>query len=506
MARARSRTPTRTATILAALVAGVALAAVAALAAPARSAAQLRAGPVGGHAAQIRIGPAAARTTAPKPGSLLGVATAPRVAGAAATAAVADLQVTATAANGTRYTTATASNGWYDLEQLPAGAYSVSAALPGGAQVTTKATVRAGARATAAIHLTDPVATITGAVRGTHDGSLAGIPVMLTAAGAGNCAMAPACGTAVASGANGGYTMHVPAGTYSLQVSDAGQAVAAQTVDAQAGATAHVRVALPAAPVPAKTTPHHTARDLRWLNAERVADGLPAGLTLSRRWSRECAAHDAYEQLNHVLTPSENPDSPGASIGGGWAGHNSDLAEGHWQHGSDPWEDAPIHLLALLAPSLQVVGIDDSGGYQCVTTYPGLVRPATTTDRISTYPAAGARHVPPAERALESPFVPGQFVGIPSGHTAGRELFVYLNLAHRIGQAPVHVLSARLTTGGHAVAVRHVDSTTPTVGRYLAGAIVIPVKPLRHHSRYTATVKVQDRSGTLTHHWSFATG
>jgi hypothetical protein len=491
-------------------IATLAVAAVlAALTLPASSDARIRTAPTRAlDARQLSGTVAAAARATPRPttGSLLGLVSAPRVAGAAATAPVADLQVIATAASGTRYATTTGANGWYDLERLPAGAYSVSASLPGAATVTTRARVRAGARSTAAIRLADPVATVTGVVRGVHEGRLPGIDVTLTAAGGSACATAPACGTEVATGGNGAYTLYLPAGTYSLHATDAGQPTAAQPVEAQPGTTAHVALTLPEAPVPAMTTSHHASRDLRWLDAERAADRLPAGLALSRRWSAECAAHDAYQRLNDVLTPTENGDAPGASPGGAWAGHNSNLAEGRWKHRTDPWENAPIHLLALLAPSLQVVGIDDSGRYQCVTTYPGFVRAPTTTDRIYTYPAAGATHVPPSERALESPFVPGQFVGLPAGRTTGRELFVYLNLAHQVGQAPVHVLAARLTTAGHPVALRHVDSTTPTVGRYLAGAILIPVKPLRHLSRYTATVKLQDRSGTLTRRWSFRTG
>lgn len=504
MGRARACAPTAISRIAAT---PAALVAVSALALPASGTARIRAtGALDSTHLSGQIATTARAATAPSTGSLLGLVTAPRVAGAAATAPVADVQVTATAPSGTRYTTATASNGWYDLEQLPPGRYTVSASLPATAAVTTSATVRAGRESTAAIRLAEPIATVTGVVRGAHEGRLPGVAVTLSASGGSACATAPACGTETSSGSTGHYTLHVPAGTYALQASDAGQPTATQTVDAQAGATVHVPVRLPAAPVPAATTPHHAARDLRWLNAERAADRLPAGLRLSRRWSAECAAHDAYERLNDVLTPTEDPGSPGASIGGAWAGHDADLAEGRWQRRSDPWQDAPIHLLALLAPSLQFVGIDDGGGYQCVTTYPGLIRPATARDRVYTDPAAGARHVPPSERALESPFVPGQFVGIPRGRTAGRELFVYLNLAHRTGQAPVHVLAARLQTGGRRVAVRRVDSTTRTVGRYLAGAILIPVKPLRHHARYTATVTVQDRSGTLAHRWSFQTG
>jgi Carboxypeptidase regulatory-like domain len=459
--------------------------------------------------------PAPARTlrTAADPspaaqaGALIGLATAPAVTGAAATLPVADLLVTATGPAGIRYTTTTGANGWYDLEQLPPGSYAVTVSEPAPAVGTAavSASVPAGGVTTADTQLGVPVATITGAVTGAHGGRLPGMPVTLSSPDGDECPTAPACGTAISSGQNGRYTVYVPAGTYTVQTSDAGQAAAARTVVAPAGAVIRAPIALPAPPVPAGTTAHQSARDLRRLDAERAADGLPAGLTLARRWSAECAAHDDYERDNGVLTSTENPDSPGASVGGAWAGLNSDLAESRWTQTANPWEDAPIHLLALLAPSLSVVGIDDSNGYQCAATYPGLVRAPTTTDRISTYPADGAERVAPSEQARESPFVPGQFVGIPSGRTAGRELFVYLNLAHQTGQAPVHVLAAKLATRGDSVALRWVDSQTPTVGRYLPGAILIPVKSLRNRTRYTASVSVQDRSATLTRRWSFTT-
>jgi hypothetical protein len=440
-------------------------------------------------------------------GALIGVVTAPPVTGAAATLPVADLLVTATGPAGIRYTTTTGANGWYDLEQLPPGSYALSVSEPAPAIGTAavSASVPAGGVTTADAQLSVPVATITGTVTGAHGARLPGMPVTVSSPDGDNCSTAPACGTAISSGPNGRYTVSVPVGTYTVQTSDAGQAAAARTVVASAGAVTRAPIALGAPAVPAGTAAHQSARDLRRLDAERAADGLPAGLVLARRWSAQCAAHDDYERDNGVLTGTENPDSPGASVGGAWAGLNSDLAQGRWTRTANPWENAPIHLLALLAPSLSVVGIDDSNGYQCVTTYPGLVRAPTTTDRISTYPADGAERVAPSEQARESPFVPGQFVGIPSGHTAGRELFVYLNLAHQTGQAPVHVLAAKLAARGHPVTLRWVDSQTPTVGRYLPGAILIPVKPLQPGTRYTASVSVQDRSATLTRRWSFTT-
>jgi hypothetical protein len=445
------------------------------------------------------------RAAVAQAGALIGLVTAPPATGAPATLPVADLLVTATGPAGIRYTTTTGANGWYDLEQLPPGTYALTVSEPAPATdtVTAGATVHAGVVATADAQLDGPVATITGAVTGAHGGRLPGMPVTLSSPA--GCSTSPACGTDTTSGQNGRYTLSVPAGTYTLQTSDAGQPTSARTVSAQAGAVIRAPITLPAPPVPAATKAHRSARDLHRLNAERAADGLPAGLTLAPRWSAECAAHDDYERDSGVLTSTEIPESPGASVGGAWAGLNSDLAEGRWTPTANPWENAPIHLLALLAPSLAVVGIDDSDGYQCVTTYPGLLRAPASTDRISTYPASGAEHVAPSEHARESPFVPGQFVGIPSGRAAGRELFVYLNLAHRTGQAPVQVVSAKLAAHGRPVALRWVDSQTATVGRYLPGAILIPVKPLRPRTRYTASVSVQDRSATLSHRWRFTT-
>jgi Carboxypeptidase regulatory-like domain len=463
---------------------------------------------VDGTPAALRSRPAADRVPTAQVGTLIGVVTAPAVTGGPASLPVTDELVTATSLTGIRYTTTTAANGWYDLEQVPPGIYvaTVSEPAPATGTASVSVLVDAGDVTTSPdLQLAAPVATITGAITGGRGGPLAGMPVALSSPDGDDCSTTPACGTNTTSGQNGRYTVYVPPGTYTLQTLDAGQPTAARTVVAPAGGVLQAPITLPAPPVPAGATAHQSARDLRRLNAERTADGLPAGLTLAPRWSAECAAHDDYERDNGVLTSAENPESPDASVGGAWAGLSSDLAEGRWTPTANPWENAPIHLLALLAPSLAIVGIDDSNGYQCVTTYPGLVRAPTSTDRIFTYPADGARGVVPSERARESPFVPGQFVGIPGGRATGRELFVYLNLAHQSGQAPVQVLSATLTARGHRVALRWVDSQTPTVGRYLPGAILIPVEPLRPRTRYTASVSVQDRSATLTRRWSFAT-
>ncbi len=236
-------------------------------------------------------------------------------------------------------------------------------------------------------------------------------------------------------------------GSYDLFALDSGQTLSEGTIDVGSGRSNAVNVTLPPAPVPAGTTAKNAQRDLGYLNALRTRLGLPASIALSSRWSTDCAAHDAYERINHVLTHPEIASRKGASTGGAWAGEHSILAEYVWNRGLNPWWTAPIHLIQLLSPSLSVIGIDNSAGFQCATTWPGLLRTPGSTDTITTYPSNGARNVPRSEDAQESPFVPGQFVGIRAGRTAGRELFVYLNLANQTGQAQVTIIKASLRHG-----------------------------------------------------------
>ena len=226
------------------------------------------------------------------------------------------------------------------------------------------------------------------------------------------------------------------------------------------------------------------------------APACPAGVVLNPRWSQECAAHDAYEQANGVLTPHREPAGAGR-IAGRRLGRPDQRARAVAVDAGRPTRGRTRRSICmqLFSPSLSVVGIDDGGGLQCATTYPGLLRaPGRRPTRSSPIPADGTRGVPPSEKAREAPFVPGQFVGIPAGRTTGRDLFVYLNQAGQTGQAQVKVLRATLSVNQRPVAIKSVDNSTRTVGQYLTGAILIPVSPLRPRTTYHASV---DRSGPV---------
>jgi hypothetical protein len=346
--------------------------------------------------------------------------------------------------------------------------------------------------------------TVTGTLSEAGPRPLAGMRVEAVPAGAGGCATG--C-VSTYSAAGGKFTLSgLITGSYAIDVVDGLQTVPVRSLTVPATlAISPLSLTLGPASVPAATSVIDAHPTLAWLNAERRRARVPAGVVLNPRWSLECAAHDQYEQLNDTLASSEDPTAAGYSAGGAWAGLGSDLAQGKWTAAVSPWREAPVSLLALLAPSLSVTGIDDSPTRQCAVTFPGMLRTPPGRDTIHTVPAAGADDVPTSELARESPYTPVQFVGLPAATRTGPELFVYLNRTGEVGQAPVTVTAATLRHAGRAVPVRWVDAATRTLGPDLAGAILIPTVALAPATRYRASVTVQDGATTLTRAWSFTT-
>jgi hypothetical protein len=415
-------------------------------------------------------------------------------------APIAGASITAVESNGASKATTSAADGSYTLT-VSAGTYTLTFTASGYKSVSTSTGFLPADTEETVPEILEPLpGALTGTIRDSSGHPLYGMQLTLQGGLYGYPEYA-------ASGPSGGYTFSgIDPGSYSFTVADGNNTVPEGTVTIARGATVTVNVTLGAAPVPAGTAGAFAARGLAELNAERARLGLPAGIVLNQRWSLECAAHDIYMHDNDLLEHPEDPTKPGASAGGAWAGTSSVLSEGGaWTRSANPWEDAPIHLDQLFAPSLSVIGIDDSHGYQCATTFPGMLRTPTATDVIYTYPGDRSRGFPTSENANESPFVPGQFVGVPAGRTAGRELFVYLNLAGHTGQAQVKIRHASLFGGRRRATVRWVDNSTGQIGPYLAGGILIPVKPLAPATSYQASVTVQDGTRALTHRWTFRT-
>lgn len=420
-----------------------------------------------------------------------------------------NVQVTVTDPSGTDSGDATTdSSGRFTIAGLPPNDYTITFTPPSPwAGTADMATLSAGQTDDlGTIALWGGIGNVAGRVADPSGAALPGMQVQLTDSNGAN-------GWSAYTDANGGYSIaDVPTGTYSVSVFDGNpdtvndQPVQPGNVTVEGNATTTDNIQEPPPAVPAGTAAVDAAGGLARLNAERVANGLPGGIVLNPRWSTDCAAHDAYERANGGLTHFEQQGQPGFSAGGLWVGSTSILAgTSDWAAGANPFETAPIHLNQLYSPGLTVVGIDDGHGDTCITTWAGML---TTfgADTVSTYPGNGVTGVPPSEDAYEQPFVPGQFVGIPEGTTAGRELFVYLNQAGQMGQAQVQFVSASLSGPQGSVAIKTVDNTTGTVGPDLAGGIIIPVKPLTPYTNYTASVTLVNGSGTISHTWSFETG
>jgi hypothetical protein len=253
--------------------------------------------------------------------------------------------------------------------------------------------------------------------------------------------------------------------------------------------------------VPASAAASSAAEQIAALNAQREANGIPAGIVEVADWSEACRRHMAYIEANGgVLTHEELPGKPGYTSEGAMAGMRSVLSPEPMAFGpsGNAFEMAPLHLMQTLAPALSKLGV--SGG--CATTGLGSDRTAAQP-ALFTYPGDGTTGVARSVTANELPFVPGDFVGLAQGTTTGVHLLVM-----SLGTAEGKLAGVTLSGPNGPVAVRTVDNTTPGLVGYLPpGGIVVPVAPLDADASYTASATFQPLDGVaLTRTWSFGTG
>lgn len=244
------------------------------------------------------------------------------------------------------------------------------------------------------------------------------------------------------------------------------------------------------------------------LSRQREANGIPGGLVERPEWSADCAKHNYYGAQTGELRHSEDPSSPFYSAEGNWAAENSVLASGgSWSQGN-PWEEAPIHLIQMLAPRLSEMGAAENDNHDCATTWPGYQRPEPAGLIAYSYPGDGVSGVVPTERAAESPTIPGDQVGLPEGTATGRYLLAYLAGVDP-SDAPDVTASATLSAAGNPVDLRVVDSTNEEIGGYMPqpSAFLIPAQPLKPQTAYLADVRWSMEGGQLfEQRFSFTTG
>lgn len=244
-----------------------------------------------------------------------------------------------------------------------------------------------------------------------------------------------------------------------------------------------------------------------FLNAQRAANGIPAGIVEDPALSDGCAKHNAYGARNDELTHEEDPDKPGYTPEGAQAGRTSVIYSGGgpWSATNNPFETAPIHLHQLLAPRIDRMGASENAGYGCATTLASRERPAPGRDVTYTYPGDGARGWVTQQTAFEGPYTPGEIVGIPQGTTTGPYLYAMFDGPGLDVFDEASNAAGSLAGPGGAVDVAVVDNTTLPTNFLPLGAELIPREPLAPGTRYTATVSAKVKNRTFTHTWSFTT-
>jgi hypothetical protein len=259
------------------------------------------------------------------------------------------------------------------------------------------------------------------------------------------------------------------------------------------------------------------------LNAQRAAIGAPA-VTERSDWSAACMAHVRY-MIDNPPAPSdtetahqETPGAAGYTVKGAWAAENAVLAPGggSWNQPAPdasspgwptPWETAPIHLAQLLAPQLQQVGLasasaPDGSVFSCATTWPGYAAARPATNSVLTYPANGAT-IYTKELASESPWTPGERVGLPDGTWTGPYLYAFA--WGPFTDERTKVAATSLTGPAGPVDLRTVDVALSDGYLPPGCALLIPVNPLRGGTTYTASITFALDGVQLTHTWSFHT-
>jgi hypothetical protein len=246
-----------------------------------------------------------------------------------------------------------------------------------------------------------------------------------------------------------------------------------------------------------------------FLNAQRAAHGIPAGIVEDAALSDGCAKHNQWGMRNDKLQHDEEIASPGYTPEGDTAAEQSVLYRGGdpWSATNNPFETAPIHLAQLLAPRLDRMGASEIGGFGCATTLASRERPAPATDVVYTYPADNTSDWFAAQTAAEGPYTPGEQVGVAAGTKTGPYLYAFFDGPGLNAFSVASGATGTLTAPSGPVAIKLVDNTTQGLENYLPpGAMMIPVAPLAPFTRYVASISATVGGRAFKRDWAFTTG
>ena len=232
---------------------------------------------------------------------------------------------------------------------------------------------------------------------------------------------------------------------------------------------------------------------VQYLNQQRQANGIPAGIALDSYRTTGCYNHDRYMEQNG-LGHGEDPSKPGYTPeGADYTNSGEVLAQGFsgFTATSNPWDTAPLHQSLLFDPQVDSAGYDEHAGFTCMRFGFNVTSPASPVFYAYTSDTGRAGVPFRVVVAGEGPYAPQEAVGIPQGVPTGPNILFFTSA---FGSSNHAVLYGMTGPGGRAVNVKLVDSTTPPPPKggsfqaFTTGGDMIPVDPLLPATSYTAKV------------------
>jgi hypothetical protein len=254
------------------------------------------------------------------------------------------------------------------------------------------------------------------------------------------------------------------------------------------------------------------ARALRLFNAQRAAFGLPGDLVEDPAMSSGCLSHATlYQPLPDEFPHQETATQPGYTPQGALAASSSSLAGrpnskynvgGDWTRTTYPWLGASLHEATLMNPAATTAWYGGTRSAACMGTSGTRQFPGPT---FVAYPGQGAKGVPTAIVARESPFPPQVAVGMKEGVRVGQAIVLWpvqtdstLQSA-RVTDEKGRVLKTRLLLPTSPIPAVDSHPGFPQSGpmSQLTGPVsyVVPTVKYRPGTTYTLTADWVDSAG-----------